>query len=73
MMESVKRQGTESARERERVLFEVGEVKSALARSLNATEIFWSEWLHFIHNSKLFEQFPCCLLFLSHTQQISSI
>lgn len=56
-MESEKRQGTRSEREREGVLLDVGEVKSALARSLNAREIFWSEWLHFIRSSKLLELF----------------
>lgn len=40
----------EEGGERERALFEVGEVKSALARSLNATEIFWSDWLQFIQH-----------------------
>lgn len=39
------------------MLFEVGEVKSALACSLNATEIFWSGWLQFIQDFKLFELF----------------
>lgn len=37
----------------ERALLEVGEVKSALARSLNTTEIFWSDWLQFIQHFEL--------------------
>lgn len=53
MMESEKGLGTDRGGGKERVLFEVGEVKSALAHSLNATEIFWSDWLQLIQHFEL--------------------
>lgn len=39
-------------------MFEGDEVKSALAHSLNATEIFWSDWLQFIQHFELFTDGP---------------